>query len=67
MDTLQRIYPALSEKYGLTKLGIFGSIAKDEATEKSEINIVYEMVKQSELTMAHFKAELEKALNLQLS
>jgi uncharacterized protein len=63
LEILRNIYPQLNERFGVTKIGIFGSVARDEATEKSEVNIVYEMGKQNELTVAHFKAKLEKALN----
>ncbi len=31
------------EEFGLTKLGIFGSFARNEATEKSDIDIIIEM------------------------
>ena len=63
LEILRNIYPHLSERFGVTKIGIFGPVARNESTEKSEVNIVYEMVKQNELTVAHFKAKLEKSLN----
>lgn len=31
------------EKYHITKLGLFGSFARDEQTEKSDIDIIIEM------------------------
>jgi uncharacterized protein len=63
LEILRKIYPHLNERFGVTKIGIFGSVARNEAAEKDEVNIVYEMVKQNDLTVAHFKAELESALN----
>ena len=33
----------LNEKYSVTKIGLFGSYARDEATEDSDIDILVEM------------------------
>jgi hypothetical protein len=33
----------LEEKYGVTRLGIFGSVARDEATDSSDVDVVVEM------------------------
>jgi len=33
----------LEEQYGVTRLGIFGSIARDEATDSSDVDVVVEM------------------------
>ncbi|MEA3282510.1 MAG: nucleotidyltransferase domain-containing protein [Euryarchaeota archaeon] len=31
------------ERYGVTRLGIFGSVARDEAADESDVNVVVEM------------------------
>ena len=31
------------ERYGVTRLGIFGSVARDEATDESDVDVVVEM------------------------
>ena len=36
-------------RYGITTLGIYGSVARDEATEKSDIDIFYERDSSIEL------------------
>ncbi len=33
----------LGERYGVTRLGIFGSVARDEATGESDVDVVVEM------------------------
>ncbi len=33
----------LEEQYGVTRLGIFGSVARDEATDSSDVDVVVEM------------------------
>ena len=47
-----------SQKYGITKLGIFGSVARKENTEDSDIDIVVE-VKNPSLKLMY---ELKEAL-----
>lgn len=49
---------AFSQKYGIIKLGIFGSVARKENTEGSDIDIVVEVEKPS-LTLMY---ELREAL-----
>ena len=34
--------PTAQSKYGLTRLGIFGSVARDEHTEGSDVDVCYE-------------------------
>lgn len=51
----------LEEKYGLKKVGIFGSVAKNTATPDSDIDIVVEMDPDM-LRRAELKQELENLL-----
>ncbi|MDQ6901730.1 MAG: nucleotidyltransferase family protein [Bacteroidota bacterium] len=37
---LKDIKPALCDTYGITELALFGSYSRDEATEKSDIDIM---------------------------
>ena len=53
------------KKYGITKLGLFGSYARDEATTKSDIDIAIEL-KKDKKTLNNFlsiKRELESIFN----
>ena len=50
-----------SQKYGITKLGIFGSVARKENTENSDIDIVVE-VKKPTLSLMYELREALKAL-----
>ena len=52
----------LAKRYGVTKLGIFGSVARGEATENSDVDIIIEMEKPDLFFMVHVKQELEDAL-----
>jgi len=39
-DPLQKLYPKLKQKYGVTKLGIFGSYARNEQRADSDLDIL---------------------------
>ncbi|MBU0945059.1 MAG: nucleotidyltransferase domain-containing protein [Proteobacteria bacterium] len=53
----------LARGYGLLKLGVFGSIARNEATEGSDIDIVVETRTPDLLRMVNLKEDLEKILH----
>jgi predicted nucleotidyltransferase len=53
----------LAKRYGVTRLGIFGSVARGEATEASDVDVVIEMVKPDLFYMVHIKQELEDILH----
>jgi uncharacterized protein len=53
----------LAKRYGVTRLGIFGSVARGEATEASDVDIVIEMEKPDLFFMVHIKQELEDVLH----
>jgi len=63
LSTLKEITPLLSKKYGVTKIGIFGSLARGEAREDSDVDIVYEMSNPNLFTVVHLKEELEQILH----
>jgi predicted nucleotidyltransferase len=53
--------PHLAAKYGVARVGIFGSLARGEATDASDIDIVVHMPPDLFL-MVHLKDELEQLL-----
>ncbi len=40
LDVLRTHKPTLAERFGVTELALFGSFARDEATDKSDIDIL---------------------------
>ena len=38
--SLQKLYPKLKQNYGVTKLGIFGSYARNEQHEDSDLDLL---------------------------
>lgn len=49
------------ERYGVTRLGIFGSVARDEADDCSDVDVVVEMTPDM-FARASLKEELETIL-----
>ena len=47
-------------KYGLTRIGIFGSVARNEQTEDSDVDVCYEGKVPSLLTLDLIQSDLEK-------
>ena len=53
----------LTRDYGLLKLGVFGSVARNEARENSDIDIVVETQVPDLLRMVNLKEDLEELLH----
>ncbi|MBU0632578.1 nucleotidyltransferase domain-containing protein [bacterium] len=49
INYLKNIKEELHTKYGITTLGLYGSYARDEATENSDVDIFYERDKNFQL------------------
>lgn len=58
---LEQFKAAFGKQFGITKLGIFGSVARNENTEDSDIDIVVEVQKPS-LSLMYELREALKAL-----
>ena len=52
-----------AKKYGITRLGIFGSVARNENTEDSDIDIVVEVKKPTLRIMYELKEALTELFN----
>ena len=62
LSILKEHTPILFEKYGITRIGIFGSVARDDASIESDVDIVYEMRRPNLFTVVHLQKELENIL-----
>ena len=51
------------ERYGITALGIFGSVARDQAMGTSDVDVVVKMREPNLFTLVHVKETLEEALH----
>ncbi|OGQ88526.1 MAG: nucleotidyltransferase [Deltaproteobacteria bacterium RIFOXYD12_FULL_56_24] len=55
-----------AEQYGILELGIFGSVARDEAVENSDVDVVVRIAKPDLFLLAGLKYELEERLHRQV-
>jgi predicted nucleotidyltransferase len=56
-----RNYAAEFERlYGVTRIGVFGSVARDESRNDSDIDVVVEMREPDLFYLVHIKETLEK-------
>ena len=58
LNLLSRYKPTAQKKYGITKLGIFGSVARGEQTKDSDVDVCYEGQAPSFLTLDMIQTEL---------
>ena len=63
LSLMSRFKPTAQKKYGMTKLGIFGSVARGEQTDNSDVDICYEGQAPSLLTLDKIQSELEQLLD----
>lgn len=59
LQLLQQYMNTHAKYYGVTKMGIFGSVARGEQTEKSDVDICFEAPAPNLFTIARIKIELE--------
>ena len=62
MQILRRELPYLREKYGVEKIAIYGSFAKDSHTTKSDVDILVQLVKPLGLGFVALAYYLEEIL-----
>ncbi|MDR3197415.1 MAG: nucleotidyltransferase family protein [Planctomycetaceae bacterium] len=60
LQVLRKNKDHFAKKYKVTKLGLFGSFARNEATKESDIDICFETLSPEPFIIVHFKTELEK-------
>ncbi|MBC7225628.1 MAG: nucleotidyltransferase family protein [Thermoflexales bacterium] len=51
-----------AQKFGITRIGIFGSWARGEATDESDVDVVVELERPDLLLLVGIKQELEELL-----
>ncbi|RYE26940.1 MAG: DNA polymerase subunit beta [Sphingobacteriaceae bacterium] len=62
-STLKQLKPKLISKYGVSTLGLFGSIVRDDFTDKSDIDIVVTFSKPIDTDFFDLADELEEKLS----
>jgi len=65
LQKLSAVKPDLEKRYGLTRIGIFGSVARNEAKQYSDIDVVVEM-QPDLLKRVSLKDELEELFGIEV-
>lgn len=60
LDLLRENYPRLADEYGVKRLGLFGSYARGEASDDSDIDIAVEFERPIGFRIVDFAEDLEK-------
>ncbi len=63
LDILQQHKSSFSKRFGVTRLGAFGSAMRGDTIVYNDVDIVIEMQKPDLFFMVHIKEELEEALD----
>jgi len=63
LDFLTTHKKEIQDKFALTRIGLFGSYAKDNANQNSDIDIVIESTKKDFFLREDLKEYLEKSFN----
>jgi uncharacterized protein len=53
----------IQERYGIIAIGLFGSLARNQATEASDVDVVVQLDNADLFTLVHIKEELEAAFH----
>ncbi|MDY9917260.1 putative nucleotidyltransferase [Proteiniphilum saccharofermentans] len=64
LQKLKQFKLQYAEEYGIERIGIFGSVARGEQTEDSDIDIYYEGKSLGLKSLVSFPAELEKFFDM---
>ena len=62
LNELKRYKPVLEKKYGITKLGVFGSVARGDVRDSSDVDVVVEIENIDPFILLDIKEELNKLL-----
>ncbi len=62
LKTLQQFKAESGSEYGIISLGIFGSLARNQATESSDVDVVIETETVNPFQIVHIKEQLETLL-----
>ena len=66
LDKLKKYKSVLEKKYGITKLGIFGSVARGDFTENSDVDIIVEIKEADPFVLLNIKEELTNLLGYEV-
>ncbi len=63
LGLLRGCKPGIEQRYGVTAIGLFGSLARNQATATSDVDVVVRLRDPDLFTLVHIKEELEEAFH----
>lgn len=63
LRTLVRFRDIKQDEFGIVRIGVFGSVARDEITDISDVDVVVELDRPDLFTLIGIKQELEELLH----
>lgn len=63
LRTLVRFRNLKQDEFGIVRIGVFGSVARDEITDISDVDVVVELDRPDLFTLVGIKQELEELLH----
>jgi predicted nucleotidyltransferase len=64
LRVLARFQDLKRDEFGIIRIGVFGSVARDEMVDTSDVDVVVEVARPDLLTLVGIKQELEELLHL---
>ncbi|MCH7762731.1 MAG: nucleotidyltransferase domain-containing protein [Candidatus Marinimicrobia bacterium] len=64
IQTLKEFKKQYAEEYGILLIGVFGSVARDDAKKESDIDVVVKIKKQDLFKLIGIKQDLEEIFNV---
>lgn len=61
---LARFRDLKRDEFGIVRIGVFGSVARDEMVDASDVDVVVEVARPDLLTLVGIKQELKELLRL---
>lgn len=66
LQTIAQFRRSRQDEFGIVRIGVFGSAARDDVDEESDVDIVVEIAQPDLLTLVGIKQELEELLKRQV-
>jgi len=66
INILQRFKQEHASEYGITSIGLFGSVARNEHTEESDVDVLVEAPVMSIFMCMDIQKQLEKMMGVRL-
>lgn len=63
LEVLQSYKEKHADEFGIVRIGVFGSVARDEATEDSDVDVVIETKQPNLFKLSRIRLDLEELMH----